>query len=163
ENEAQVVHVAVELPRLQRLRIAHGLLPPQLRVRSVGRDAVQDPEQAWQEAVAPVRPAPAGILPPALHGVHRIEVGMPLDQRAQLLPGEIESVFEQSAVVLSLELNHFGHYNGTLRNLRPETLLKAASFAYNRGLSAPSIDYRFACFRMVLSSSPIHRWGVFAA
>ena len=46
---------------------------------------------------------------------------------------------------------------------RGGVLLNWPDFAYNRDLVSPCIDPRFACYRLNLRPSPIHRWGVYAA
>ena len=48
----------------------------------------------------------AGMLPAALHRVHRIEIRMPLDEDPQLPAGELDRVFVQFLIVSGLELNH---------------------------------------------------------
>ena len=60
-----------------------------------GFAGVDYPKHARQEAVAPVRPGFACMVPAAGDRVQGIEIGMPLDEGAQLAPGESQGVFKQ--------------------------------------------------------------------
>src|SRR5262245_35625282 len=86
EEKAQVVDVAVVLPRLK--APAERASRPEPR-RVAGR-AMQQPEDAGKEALAPVRPALAFAIPLPADGVHRQVTGILLQDAFRLAGGKIE-------------------------------------------------------------------------
>src|SRR5262249_51896391 len=88
EKEAQVMHGAVESPRLQgaaeRLcRAAPGF---------VFGVFVEHPQDAGEEALAPVRPALALAAPLAADSVHRGLTGIDVEDASRLAASEVEGV-----------------------------------------------------------------------
>ncbi len=73
------------------------------------RALVQQPQLAAQETLAPVGPGFAAVFPPAGLGVHGEEIGVSLDQAAQLRGGEVEGAVDltgQAGVRLYVGVMH---------------------------------------------------------
>lgn len=79
---------------------------------------------------------------------------MAFDEGAKLLPGERERVLEKSGGV-ALNLDHGEYYNGPKAEGSFSLLQSAHSMLLR-------IDPKYACFRLRVGRSPIHRWGVYA-
>src|SRR5262245_44539797 len=75
------------LPVFQLLRIMFRLLAPPL----VFAAQVKLPHHAAEEPIGPMRPLLALMPPLPLHGVHREEVGVALNERLDLPLGELQS------------------------------------------------------------------------
>ena len=107
EDEAEIVHIAVVAARLERLRVPDGLLTPPAAVRARLRFArVHDPKHAGQKAVAPVRPGLTGVLPEAIHGVHRVEVRVALDETLEPPLHKLHGAAQNIFVNFRLKINH---------------------------------------------------------
>jgi hypothetical protein len=106
EQKAQIVHVAIELAQLQWLGIANRLVapPPSRSVVRLARS--HNPQHAGQKPFTPVRPGLAPVPPLSLHGVHRIEVGIAVDERAQLPACESQRVLVERSVGVAVNLDH---------------------------------------------------------
>ena len=108
EQESQIVHFAIVFARLQRKSVADSLLQPIFLGSGIAAILlVKNPHHAGKKAVAPMRPGRTFMLPPAVVGVHRIEVRMGLDQFADLLLGEPECIVKKLPVCFKDELNHY--------------------------------------------------------
>jgi len=107
EDEAEVVHIAVVLARLERLGIAQRLLEPPGCFRTAGRvPLVEDPHHAGQKPVAPAGPGGQIVAPAPPVGVHGVEIGLALDEAANLLFGKLQRVFEEGPVMSTFQANH---------------------------------------------------------
>ena len=101
EQESEVVHVAVELARLQAPGVPLGRRAPGFVAARA-----QYPHDARQKPVAPVGPRRPVVLPLALLGVDRVEPRIRLRQRADLPLGKLQRLLEETTVDFRFELDH---------------------------------------------------------
>src|SRR5579863_2416094 len=95
KRKTQIVHFRIQTPGFQRFGVASGMLQPELALGGLSLAVlVEHPHHSWEEAVAPVGPGLALMLPPAILGVQRIKIRMFFHQFPCLLLCKLESLFE---------------------------------------------------------------------
>ena len=65
----------------------------------------EDPQQSWQETVAPMRPRRPFFLPDSVFGIKRIKVGILFNQLAHLALRESERMLKQF-LGITQKMNH---------------------------------------------------------